>query len=132
MRWAATSAQLNFNGTQTLSGTGTVLFGKSGNNSLKTQNSPGGADAGADDHRAREFRHAGAASGTDTIINQGTISADDSGGQPVRFVYDTDVSGGSTSATAAAIDTSGVTNPAPQAVYQSERHRELHLHAARA
>ena len=39
----------------------------------------------------------------------------------MRFVYDTDVSGGGTTATAAAIDTSGVTNPAPQAVYQNER-----------
>nr|BBH92320.1 hypothetical protein KTA_05190 [Thermogemmatispora argillosa] len=38
------------------------------------------------------------------------------------FVADTDYSGGSTASTSAAIDTSGVTNPAPQAVYQSNRY----------
>ncbi|MGA2248555.1 MAG: malectin domain-containing carbohydrate-binding protein [Verrucomicrobiota bacterium] len=43
------------------------------------------------------------------------------GGAANPFTADADYSGGSTSSTGAAIDTSGVTNPAPQAVYQTER-----------
>jgi hypothetical protein len=38
------------------------------------------------------------------------------------FVADTDFTGGTTSSTTHAITTSGVTNPAPQAVYQSNRY----------
>jgi hypothetical protein len=38
------------------------------------------------------------------------------------FVADTDYSGGSTASVSNTIDTSGVTNPAPQAVYQSNRY----------
>ena len=57
----------------------------------------------------------------DTVVNQGTIAADDSGGLTTPFVYYTDYSGGFTGNTAAAIDVSGVTNPAPQAVYQTYR-----------
>jgi len=38
------------------------------------------------------------------------------------FAGDGDFSGGTTDSTTAAINTSGVTNPAPQAVYQSERY----------
>jgi hypothetical protein len=38
------------------------------------------------------------------------------------FVADTDFSGGSTASVTNTIDTSGVTNPAPQAVYQSNRY----------
>ncbi len=38
------------------------------------------------------------------------------------FIADTDFTGGTTSSTTHAITTSGVTNPAPQAVYQSNRH----------
>ena len=44
------------------------------------------------------------------------------GGASGSFAADTDVSGGSTYTTSAAVSTSGVTNPAPQAVYQSERY----------
>ena len=43
------------------------------------------------------------------------------GGAASPFVADTDVSGGSTYSAGTAIDTSAVTNPAPQAVYQTER-----------
>ena len=43
------------------------------------------------------------------------------GGAAGQFVADTDFSGGNVSTTASAITTTGVTNPAPQAVYQSER-----------
>ncbi len=46
-----------------------------------------------------------------------------SGGPAVApFVADTDFTGGSTASVTHAIDTSGVTNPAPQAVYQSNRY----------
>ena len=43
------------------------------------------------------------------------------GGAASPFVADTDYSGGSTDTVTSAITTSGVANPAPQAVYQSER-----------
>jgi hypothetical protein len=46
-----------------------------------------------------------------------------SGGPAVApFTADADFTGGATAATANAINTSGVTNPAPQAVYQSNRY----------
>lgn len=46
-----------------------------------------------------------------------------SGGPAVgAFVADTDFSGGHTFSTTAAIDTSRVTNPAPMAIYQTQRH----------
>lgn len=38
------------------------------------------------------------------------------------YIADTDVSGGGTASFSQTIDTSGVTNPAPQAVYQTERY----------
>ena len=44
------------------------------------------------------------------------------GGNATPFVADAYVSGGKTYSTGAAIDVSGVTDPAPQAVYQSERY----------
>ncbi len=44
------------------------------------------------------------------------------GGASGTFAADSDFSGGSSYATSAAISTTGVTNPAPQAVYQSERY----------
>jgi type 1 glutamine amidotransferase len=50
----------------------------------------------------------------------------DAGGNAVgSFVADTGFSGGNTYSTGDAIDTSGVTNPAPQAVYQSERYGDF-------
>ncbi|HEY4687815.1 MAG TPA: S8 family serine peptidase [Anaerolineae bacterium] len=52
----------------------------------------------------------------------GTRYAVNSGGSAAgTFVSDAYFSGGSTSSTSATINTSGVTNPAPQAVYQSQR-----------
>ena len=47
---------------------------------------------------------------------------DGGGGAAGTFIADTDASGGSTYATSAAISTSGVTSPAPQAVYQTQRY----------
>ena len=78
-----TYGELYFTNTETLSGTGTVLFGKSGNNFLQTQNTGTILTLAPTITAARECRHAGPHSGSDTIINQGTISADDSGGQSV-------------------------------------------------
>ncbi len=50
-------------------------------------------------------------------------AAINAGGSAVGvFSADTDYSGGGTYGTGAAIDTSGVISPAPQAVYQTERH----------
>ena len=59
------------------------------------------------------------------VVNQGTISADDSGGVAGNFVYDKGFSGGGSSYSADAIDTSGVSNPAPQAVWQTFRERAV-------
>jgi hypothetical protein len=52
----------------------------------------------------------------------GSVQINAGGGAVSPFVADTDFSGGTTTSTANTIDTSGVTNPAPQAVYQSNRY----------
>jgi hypothetical protein len=52
----------------------------------------------------------------------GTIAINSGGGTVGSFVADMDVSGGKTSIKTHAVDTSGVTNPAPQAVYRAERY----------
>jgi len=44
------------------------------------------------------------------------------GGAAAQFAVDSNFTGGGTSVSAATIDTTGLTNPAPQTVYQSERH----------
>ena len=49
------------------------------------------------------------------------LAIDAGGGASGKWLADEDFTGGSESSTAAAINTSQVTNPAPQAVYQSER-----------
>jgi subtilase family serine protease len=51
-----------------------------------------------------------------------SLAIDAGGGAVGNFVADTDYRGGSTYSTSHAIDTSGVTNPAPQSVYQTERY----------
>jgi len=51
----------------------------------------------------------------------GAIQINSGGGTVGSWLADTDFSGGSSSANTNTIDTSGVTNPAPAAVYQSER-----------
>src|SRR3984957_20012535 len=50
-----------------------------------------------------------------------TLQINSGGGTVGSWLADEDFSGGSTSSTTATINTSGVTNPAPAAVYQSER-----------
>jgi beta-glucanase (GH16 family) len=56
-----------------------------------------------------------------TVTGSYYFAVNSGGGAAGQFVADTDFSGGNTSTTGAAIKTNGVTNPAPQAVYQSER-----------
>jgi len=50
------------------------------------------------------------------------VAIDSGGGATGSFVADTDVSGGNTYANGTVVDAHAVTNPAPQAVYQSERY----------
>ncbi|HLI69748.1 MAG TPA: malectin domain-containing carbohydrate-binding protein [Ktedonobacteraceae bacterium] len=52
----------------------------------------------------------------------GGVQINAGGSAAAPFIADTDFSGGSTAASSNAIDTSGVSNPAPQAVYQTNRY----------
>src|SRR6202011_5546913 len=52
----------------------------------------------------------------------GGVQINSGGAAVAPFVADTDFTGGTTVSTTKAVDTSGVTNPAPQAVYQSNRY----------
>jgi hypothetical protein len=52
----------------------------------------------------------------------GGVQINAGGSAATPFIADTDFSGGSTASVTHSIDTSGVTNPAPQAVYQSNRY----------
>jgi len=64
----------------------------------------------------------GAKSSGIEIVSAPPLAINSGGGVVGTFVGDTDVTGGTTIySTTNAIDTSGVTNPAPQAVYQTER-----------
>jgi hypothetical protein len=118
----ATDGGFDFLGVQTLSGNGTVIFGKSSGNFLTAEFSSGptaltigpGITIRGSSGMIGQFASA-------PIVNEGKIIADDSGGAIGSFVYDTDFSGGYTEFRSALIDTSGVTNPAPQTVYQTER-----------
>jgi hypothetical protein len=56
-----------------------------------------------------------------SVVGTYYFAVNSGGGAAGQFVADTDFSGGNVSTTASAITTNGVTNPAPQAVYQSER-----------
>jgi hypothetical protein len=56
-----------------------------------------------------------------TVSAAATIQINSAGGAVGSWVADKDFSGGSASTVTATIDTSGVTNPAPAAVYQSVR-----------
>ena len=115
----STYGTLNFTGTQTLAGTGTVVFGKSASNNALIESTAG---ATLTIGPLMTVRGSSGTLGGTSIVNQGTISADDSGGAAGSFVYDQGFSGGSTESTSDTINTSGVTNPAPQAVYQTARY----------
>src|ERR1700726_4491365 len=56
-----------------------------------------------------------------TVSQTATLQINSGGGAVGGWSADEDFSGGNTSSTTATINTSGVTNPAPAAVYQSER-----------
>jgi hypothetical protein len=56
-----------------------------------------------------------------TVTQTGVLQLNSGGGAVGSWVADKDFSGGNASSVTAVIDTSGVTNPAPAAVYQSER-----------
>jgi len=124
----ANGGGLLFDNTETLSGTGTVVFGKLGYNYLTTYNStynnPGALVLTIGSGITLRGSAGKLSDGYDaaTIINQGTITADDSGGSSGSFTYDTDFSGGATYSTSAVIDTSAATNPAPAGVYQTARY----------
>ena len=127
----STYGQMFFDTTETLGGTGTVVFGKNGSNTLQTDNyynnvtltvGPGITLRGSSGVLNSSWSPWGY---TGTIVNHGTISADDSGGLVGGFVYDTGFSSNwwaSTGSTPDVIDTSGVSNPAPQAVWQTYRY----------
>ncbi len=117
----STSGSLLFSGTESLAGSGTVLFGKSAGNVLD-ESAPAATLTIAAGIAVRGS--AGGIGGyysSNAVVNQGTIVADDSGGAAAPFAYDTGFSGGGAGSTADAIDVSGVSNPAPQAVYQTYR-----------
>ena len=115
-----TNGDLYFSGTQTLDGTGALLFGKSGNNVVSDYSGTLTIGSGI------TVRGSGGTliNGGGTLINQGTICADDSGGLVGGFVYDAGFNGGWSDPTSisSAIDASAVSNPAPQAVYQTFRY----------
>ena len=126
-----TYGEMFFDTTEALGGAGTVVFGKNGSNFLGNYKGyywdstsytltigPGIVVRGSNGTLGDQndgYRN-------DTIINQGTIAADDSGGAS-SFAYDTGFSDRWcwTGSTADAIDTSGVSNPAPAVVYQTWR-----------
>jgi len=128
-----TFGTLWFTNTETLGGTGTIILGNDSPPDGPTATNafdldspsstvtigPGitirGNSATFQGYNIGTFTNAG------TFINQGTIAADASVA-PGSFGYDTGYSGGSTATFATAINTSGVTNPAPQQVYQSMRY----------
>ena len=56
-----------------------------------------------------------------SVVPQTYYRVNSGGGTASPFIADAFFSGGTAGSTSATIDTSGVTNPAPQAVYQTER-----------
>ena len=117
----STYGTLYFTNTETLGGSGTVLFGKHGSNALYADGSStltvgsGMTVRGSNGTLSQNYPY------TATVINQGTLQADDSGGQVSGWSYYTGFSGSYTGNTAAAIDASGVSKRSPQAVYQTWR-----------
>ena len=60
---------------------------------------------------------------SEAAVTLGTfaLAVNSGGGAAGQFIADTNFTGGTASSSSATIDTSAVTNPAPQAVYQTER-----------
>ena len=65
---------------------------------------------------------AGTPTPTPTPVQVGSYAINAGGAASGSFAADADYSGGSTYSTTSTITTSGVTNPAPQSVYQTERY----------
>jgi len=78
--------------------------------------------AGAATVRATSGSVSGTAAVTVTAVSSQVLAIDAGGGTVGSFQADQYASGGTPYSTGAMIDTSGVTNPAGQAVYQSERY----------
>ena len=91
-----------------------MVFGKNGFNEVS-------GDATLMIGSGITIRGSGGTFNANTLINLGTVDDDDSGGVSGAFVNDTGSSGGGTASTADVIDLSGVTSPAPEAVYQTYR-----------
>ena len=117
----STYGQLYFNGTQTLGGTGTVVFGPNGSNAVYETAYRSDADHRQRDHHPRQQRH-----DRQLLLQRhggqpGDHRADDSGGLTTPSSTTPTSAAASTGSTAATIGASGVTNPAPEAVYQTYR-----------
>jgi hypothetical protein len=113
---------LAFTGNQALGGTGTILAGKNSSNSLGVDSNTTltiGANITIRGSQAVLYSSAGFGG---TIIDQGPIFADDTGGLVGGYAYDPSTdSNTSIGLITAPIDTSAIANPAPQAVYQTYR-----------
>lgn len=116
-----TYGYLYFGNTETLGGTGTLLFGKSGSNSIYETGYGDTLTLGSSITVRGSSGRLGSYYSNSPIINQGTISADDTGGGAWSYDHGYSNSSYYTASTANAIDTSGVTKPAPQEVYQTAR-----------
>ncbi|MDB5389043.1 MAG: tandem-95 repeat protein, partial [Planctomycetaceae bacterium] len=120
----ANHGQLYFKETQTLGGTGDIVFGESDGNLIQVEYSNEDQVLTIGPQvtvRGSAGRLSG--SGHSTIINQGTISADSSVA-PGAYSYDTGYSTLTPKEVytlSSSIDTSGVANPAPQDVYRTYR-----------
>src|SRR5215469_3583263 len=118
----STYGYLDFGNTETLGGTGSVVFGKSGSNALDETATASTLTIGPNITIRGSGGTIGASYNNDSIINQGTISADDSGGGSWSYDQGYNNPYYYTANTISPIDTSGVTNPAPQEVYQTARY----------
>lgn len=120
-----TDGTMYFANTETLGvvpgSTGAVVFGKSVSNAIYEASSSGTLTIGSGiTVHGSNGTLGNFAFYSTTIINQGTIAADDSGGAVPGFAYDTGFNGGLTESTGATIDTSA-NNAAPSLVYQTAR-----------
>jgi hypothetical protein len=118
-----TSGQMGFDTTETLGGTGTVVLGKNGSNEILGWSGTTWTIASGITIRGSSGNIGNWWWGNSgTIINQGTILADDSGG-PSGYAYDTGYTTSNTwtGGTSDAIDTSAVSDTTPASVYQTYR-----------
>ena len=110
-----------------LAGNASVVFGGNGNNQIHNDCDANGAGGGTLTFASTVTIHGQSGTlqcgygSTNTIINQGTISAD--GYVPAgAYSYDTGYSGGTNTSSTGSVDTSEISDPAPQSVYQLFRY----------